>query len=72
MAGSFPVDICGSSARDLGNWISDSGDGLSSTASPGFTATAQCPYNGPGLELFVPGGTVSYGSSAGFKVTAPT
>ncbi len=64
-AGSFPLNICGSNARVLG-------DGLSSTASAGFVATAECPYNGPGLELFArQGSTVGYNASAGFKVTAP-
>ena len=64
-AGTFPLIICGSSARDPG-------DGLTWSATSPMVATAQCPYNGPGLELYVPANrTVVYNQTAAFKITAP-
>jgi hypothetical protein len=65
MAGTFPVVICGSSPRDPA-------DGLSWSANAPLVATAQCPYNGPGLELYSPANkTVGQNATAAFKVTAP-
>ncbi len=49
-AGTFPVNICGASARDPG-------DGLSWSATSPLVATAECPADGPGLELYSPGAT---------------
>jgi hypothetical protein len=65
MAGTFPVVICGSSLRDPG-------DGLSWSANAPLIATAQCPYNGPGLELYSPTNkTVGKNATAAFQATAP-
>jgi hypothetical protein len=65
MAGIFPLVICGSSPRDFA-------DGLSWSANAPLVATAQCPYNGPGLELYSPANkTVGKNATAAFKVTAP-
>lgn len=64
-AGTFPVMICGASARDPA-------DGLSWSATSPLVATAGCPYNGPGLELYSPGQRTSgHNATAAFKVTAP-
>ena len=65
MAGTFPVVICGSSPRDPA-------DGLIWSANAPLVATAQCPYNGPGLELYSPANkTVGKNATAAFKVTSP-
>jgi hypothetical protein len=65
-AGTFPVNICGASARDPS-------DGLSWSATSPLVATAGCPYNGPGLELYSPGQrTSTHNATAAFKVTAPS
>jgi hypothetical protein len=64
-AGVLHVEICGSSARDPG-------DGLSWSANSPLVATAQCPYNGPGLELYSQTNqSVGYYATAGFSVSAP-
>ena len=61
-AGTFPVTICGRSARE-------SGDGLTATESPRLTADpTTCPG---GLEIVTPGGPAADGAAAGFKLTAP-
>ncbi len=59
-AGTLTLDLCGSHGRLAG-------DGLSSTQSGGFKASAACPIPG-GLLLGAGSGN---GQSAGFKVTAP-
>jgi len=59
-AGTLTLDICGHHGRLAG-------DGLSSTQSGGFRASAACPTPG-GLYL---GAGSQNGQSAGFKVTAP-
>jgi hypothetical protein len=65
VGGTFPVVICGSSPRNAG-------DGLSWSANAPLVATAQCPYNGPGLELYSPANkTVGNNATAAFTVTAP-
>ena len=65
IAGVFPIAICGSSPRD-------SADGLAWSANAPLVATAQCPYSGPGLELYSSAGkTVGKNATAAFKVTAP-
>jgi len=59
-AGTLTLDLCGHHGRLAG-------DGLSSTQSGNFTASAACPIPG-GLLLQAGSGN---GQSAGFKVTAP-
>jgi hypothetical protein len=59
------VEICGSSARDPG-------DGLNWSANAPLVATAECPYNGPGLEVYSPTNkALGDGATASFTVTAP-
>lgn len=65
-AGSFPLGICGSSAREPG-------DGLSWSAAGSMKVTAACPaiaLGAAGLQLYSPS-TVHSNASAGFKVNAP-
>jgi hypothetical protein len=65
-AGVLHLSICGSSARGPG-------DGLNWSANSPLVATADCPYSGPGLELYAPGNkTAGDNATAGFTVTAPT
>ena len=65
IAGTFPLSICGSSARDAS-------DGLSWSANSPLVATARCPYDGPGLELYSPANkTVGRNATAAFKITTP-
>src|SRR5437764_5522595 len=64
-AGTFPVSLCGTTARDPS-------DGLSWSANSPLVAVAACPYNGPGLEVYAPENkTVVRNATAAFKITAP-
>jgi hypothetical protein len=64
-AGTFPVNICGSSARDRG-------DGVSSSANSPLVASAVCPAAGLGLSFYANREeTVGQNVTAAFKVTAP-
>ena len=64
-AGTFPLTVCGSSARDPG-------DGLSWSGPSTLSATAVCPAAGLGLSIYTqPNKTASDGATGAFKVSAP-
>jgi hypothetical protein len=64
-AGTFPVAICGTSARDAG-------DGLSWSSQAPLSAGPTCPAGGLGLSIYAqPHQTAARNATGAFKVTAP-
>jgi hypothetical protein len=65
VAGTFPVNICGGSARD-------SGDGLSWSSDAPLTAGPSCPAGGLGLSIYAQKDkTASRNATGAFAMTAP-